>query len=96
MDELEIPHPLADRGRNTLVPPRWIGEILCLGFAVEGGQPCLNRDQIRSGEKPLRLQLHQLTVGYRALLPLASLWAAGMGGGAGNARHVGVFFPSSL
>ena len=96
MDELEIPRPLADRGHNTLVPPGWIGEILRPGFAVEGGQPCSNRDQIRRGEKPLRLQLHQLTVRYGALLPLASLWAAVMGGGAGNARHVGVFFPSSL
>ena len=96
MDELEIRRPLADRGRNTLVPPGWIGEILRLGFTVEGGQPCSNRGQIRRGEKPLSLQLHLLMVGYVALLPLAFFLAAGMGGGAGNARHVGVFFPSNL
>ena len=31
-----------------------------------------------------------------ALPPFASFWAAGTGGGAGDARHVGVSFPSNL
>ena len=79
-----------------LLSHRWIGKILHLGFVVEGSQPRSNTYQIRRGEKPLCLQLHQLTVGYGALLPLASFWAAGTGGGAGNARHVGVFFPGNL
>ena len=52
---------------------RQIGEILRLGFAVEGGQSCSNRDQIYRREKSLWLQLLQLVVGHRSPLPLASL-----------------------
>ena len=74
---------------------RRIGEILCLGFAFEGGQSCSNRDQICRREKPLRLQLLQLAMRYGTPLPLAFLWAR-TGGGAGDASHVGMAFPSNL
>ena len=96
MDELEIQHLLADKGQSTPVPPGWIGEIFSLSPAIEDGQSCSNRDQIRRRKKSLRLQLLQLTMGYGAPLPLAFFWAAGMGEGAGRVSHVGVVFPSNL
>ena len=96
MDELEIRHLLADKGRSTLVPPGWIGEIFSLSPAIEEGQSCSNRDQIRKRKESLCLQLLQLTMGYGAPIPLAFFWAAGTGGGAGSASHVGVVFPSKL
>ena len=73
-------------------PSRWVGEILRLGFAVEGSQPCSNRDQIRRGEESLRLQLYQLAMRHRTPLPLAFLWV-GMSGGAGNTSHAGMVSP---
>ena len=47
------PQQLGDEAH--LFSHRRIGEILRLGFAVEGSQPCQNRDQICRREKPLRL-----------------------------------------
>ena len=91
--ESHAPQQLGDEAH--LFSRRQIGEILRLGFAVEGGQSCSNRDQICRREKSLRLQLLQLAVRYRAPLPLASLWV-GTGRGAGNVGHVGVVSPGSL
>ena len=84
---MEIRHLLADKGRSTLVPPRWIGEILRMGPVIEGGQPYPNKDQIRGGKKSLRLQLHQLTMGYEASLPIAFFGAVGTGGRTGSTSH---------
>ena len=96
MVELEIQHLLAGRGRGTLVPPGWVGKIFSLSPTIEDGQSCSNRDQICGSKKSLCLQLLQLTMGYRAPLPPTFYGAAGAGGGAVSASHVGVVFPSSL
>ena len=65
------PQQIGDEAHSF--PRGWIRKVLLLGLAVEGSQPCPNRDQICRREKPLRLQLLQLAMRYGTPLPLAFL-----------------------
>ena len=93
--ESEAPQQVRDKGYS--LPPGRVGGTLCLLRAIVSGKSGSDGDHICRREKPLGLQLHQLAMGYRTLLPITWLSATGVRGGAAAAGHDGMgFFERAL
>ena len=67
-----------------------IGTALRLLSAIIGGKPDSNRDQVRWGEKSLRLKHHQFAVRDGTSLPISRLGTGGARGGAASTGHDGM------